>query len=206
MLTTMREYSSIELVNNKANQNISRRGEDSKHGYNFKVQQKNKDKEVVLSVRDELYTTSEAPTSRNMVNGYDSIEFKNNKLYLYGYSYDIDAIYNDQSKITRKLILENNTTYKQTVNDLGSVKGPFAIETFDNKDKTYAWFEKEIDISNLTKGTYTILIYTKTTNAENFDEIQDRFRFVDSTMTINNKKYTVKYNKNRQNRIELTVE
>ena len=206
MLTTMREYSSFEVVNNIANQDISRRGQDAKHGYNFKVQQKNKAKEIVLSVRDELYTTNESPTSRNMVNGYDSVEFKNNKLYLYGYSYDIDATYNDQSKITRKLILENNNTYKQTISDLGSVKGPFAIETFDKKDKTYAWFEKEIDVSNLAKGSYTILIYTKTTNSENFDELQDRFRFVDSTATINNKKYTVKYNKNRQNRIELTVE
>ena len=206
MLTTMKEYSSFELINNIANQDISRRGQDSVHGYNFKVQQKNKTKEVVLSVRDELYTTAEAPTSRNMVNGYDSVEFKNNKLYLYGYSYDVDATYDDSAQITRKLLLENNNTYKQIVNDLGSVKGPFTIETFDKKDKTYAWFEKEIDVSNLDKGTYTILIYTKTTNAENFDELQDRFRFVDSTMTINDKKYTVKYNKNRQNRVELTVE
>jgi hypothetical protein len=64
----------------------------------------------------------------------------------------------------------------------------------------------EIDVSNLTKGTYSILIYTKTTDVENYDELQDRFRFVNSTMTINNKKYTVKYNKNKSNRIELTVE
>ena len=199
-------YSALELVNNYANQDISRRGEDSKHGYNFKVQQKLKTKEMILEVRNKLYTTSEAPTSRNMVNGYEEVAFKNNKLYMYGYSYDINGVYDKQLSITRKLVLETTSTYTQTEYDLGSTKGPFTIETLDKKDKTYAWFEKEIDVSNLSKGTYTLLIYTKTSNAENFDELQDRFRLVNSTTTINNKKYTIRYNKGRQNRVELIVE
>ena len=206
MQATMNEYSALELVNNYANQDISRRGEDSKHGYNFKVQQKLKTKEMILEVRNKLYTTSEAPTSRNMVNGYEEVAFKNNKLYMYGYSYDINGVYDKQLSITRKLVLETTSTYTQTEYDLGSTKGPFSIETLDNKDKTYAWFEKEIDVSNLSKGTYTLLIYTKTSNAENFDELQDRFRLVNSTTTINNKKYTIRYNKGRQNRVELIVE
>lgn len=206
MQATMNGYSALELVNNYANKDISRRGEATKHGYNIKVQQKSKTKEMILEVRDKLYTTSEAPTSRNMVNGYEEVLFKNNKLYLYGYSYDINGVYDKQSSITRKLVLENTTTYNQTTLDLGSAKGPFTIETLDKKDKTYAWFEKELDISNLEKGTYTLLIYTKTSNAENYDELQDRFRLINSTITINNKKFTIKYNKDRQNRVELIVE
>lgn len=206
MQATMNGYSALELVNNYANKDISRRGETTKHGYNIKVQQKSKTKEMILEVRDKLYTTSEAPTSRNMVNGYEEVLFKNNKLYLYGYSYDINGVYDKQSSITRKLVLENTTTYNQTTLDLGSAKGPFTIETLDKKDKTYAWFEKELDISNLEKGTYTLLIYTKTSNAENYDELQDRFRLINSTITINNKKFTIKYNKDRQNRVELIVE
>lgn len=206
MQATMNGYSALELVNNYANKDISRRGETTKHGYNIKVQQKSKTKEMILEVRDKLYTTSEAPTSRNMVNGYEEVLFKNNKLYLYGYSYDINGVYDKQSSITRKLLLENTTTYNQTTLDLGSAKGPFTIETLDKKDKTYAWFEKELDISNLEKGTYTLLIYTKTSNAENYDELQDRFRLINSTITINNKKFTIKYNKDRQNRVELIVE
>ena len=206
MQATMDGYSALELVNNYANQDISRRGEDSKHGYNFKVQQKSKIKEMILSIRNKLYTTSEAPTSRNMANGYEEVSFKNNKLYMYGYSYDINGVYDKQLSITRKLVLETTSTYTQTEYDLGSTKGPFSIETLDKKDKTYAWFEKEIDVSNLSKGTYTLLIYTKTSNAENFDELQDRFRLINSTTTINNKKYTIRYNKGRQNRVELIVE
>ena len=206
MQATMNGYSALEQITNFFNKNISRRGEDTKHGYDFKVLQKTRNKTIELCVRDELYTTSVAPTTRNMTNGYDEVTFRNNKLYIYGYSFDYDGLYNDQSKIIRKLIFENNKTYNQTVVDIGSTKGPFTIETLDKKDKTYAWYEKEIDISNLEKGTYTILVYTKTSNAENYDEITDMFRTLNKTQTINNKKYTIKYNKDRQNRVELIVE
>ena len=205
MLAATEDYFTIQQVNNFLNQSISRRGEATSHGYNFKVQQRTKLKEVELSVRDELYTTSEAPTSRNMVNGYDEISFKNNKLYLYGYSYDYQGVYNDSLSVTRKLILENTGNFKQTIFDLGSTKGPFELTTLDGKDKTYAWFEKEIDLTNLEKGTYSLLIYTKTSNASNYDEIPDMFKSLKETTTINNKTYTVYYNKDRNNRIELTV-
>ena len=205
MMSIIDDYFTINLVDNYFNQDIDRRGEDSKHGYNFKVQQKSRAKEIILSVRKELYTTSESPTTRNMVNGYEDIKFQNNKLYMFGYSYDYEGIYSDELLVNRKLIVENTSTYEQKVYDLGSKKGPFQIETQDKKDKTYAWYEKEIDISELEKGNYSIYIYTKTSNAENFDELTDIFRSVNDTATINNKTYTVKYNKDRSKRIEITV-
>ena len=205
MMSIIDDYFTINLVDNYFNQDIDRRGEDSKHGYNFKVQQKSRAKEIILSVRKELYTTSESPTTRNMVNGYEDIKFQNNKLYMFGYSYDYEGIYSDELLVNRKLIVENTSTYEQKVYDLGSKKGPFQIETQDKKDKTYAWYEKEIDISELEKGNYSIYIYTKTSNAENFDELTDIFRSVNDTATINNKTYTVKYNNDRNKRIEITV-
>ena len=205
MMSIIDDYFTINLVDNYFNQDIDRRGEDSKHGYNFKVRQKSRAKEIILSVRKELYTTSESPTTRNMVNGYEDIKFQNNKLYMFGYSYDYEGIYSDELLVNRKLIVENTSTYEQKVYDLGSKKGPFQIETQDKKDKTYAWYEKEIDISELEKGNYSIYIYTKTSNAENFDELTDIFRSVNDTATINNKTYTVKYNKDRSKRIEITV-
>ena len=196
----------IQRINNFFNKGISRRGEDSNHGYNFKVQQKSKLKTIELSVRDELFTTSEAPTSRNMVNGYDEISFSNNKLYMYAYSYDFEGIYNDQLSITRKVIFENLDTYNQEVFDVGSIEGPFELETLDNKDKKYAWYEKELDISNLAPGKYSIQVYTKTSNAANYDELTDASKRLNKQSTINNKKYTVSVNKSRNNRVELTIE
>ena len=206
MLGVTDDNFTIERLSNFFNKNISQRGETSNHGYNFKVQQRLKTKQIDLSIRDELITADQAPTNKNMTNGYDEIKFNNDKLYIYGYSFDYDGIYNNQSQVERKIILENTTTYKQTKFDVGSTKGPFEIETLDKKDKTYAWYEKEIDISNLEKGTYNILVYTKTSNASNYDEITDMFRTLNKETTINNKKYTIKYNNKRNNRIELIVE
>ena len=205
MMATMKNEYTIQLIDNYFNQKIDRRGEDEVHGYNFKVQQKSKRKEITLSIRDELYTISEAPTTRNMVNGYEEITFKNNKLYMYGYSYDYDGIYNNSLSITRKLLLEEIDTYKNNEFELGSIKGPFTIETQDKKDKTYAWYEKEIDISKLEKGKYSLNIYTKTYNATNYDELTDMFRCINEKTTINDKTYKLYYNKERNNRVELEV-
>ena len=199
------DHYTIMPFTNFFNKNISRRGKDSFHGYNFKVQQKSKQKEIECSIRNELYTTMEAPTTRNMVNGYDEISLSGNKLYFYGYSYDYEGTYNNGLSITRKCILENTKTYEQTVFDVGSTTGPFNIQTLDNQDKTYAWFEKELDLSKLEKGTYSILIYTKTSNAANYDIVTDIFRSINETTTINDKTYTITYNKDRENRIEIIV-
>ena len=206
MLTTMKEYSALELVDNFFNEDIDRRGEDNKHGYSFKVLVTLKTQAIELSVRDELYTTSESPTYRNMTNEFENIKFQNNKLYIQGFSYNYNGKYDVASNITRKIIFENTKTYKQTVLDLGTTKGPYALNTKDKLDKTYAWFEKELDISKLDKGTYSVLIYTKTSNAEDFGELEDMFAELNETTTINGKKYTIKYNDKRLDRVELTVE
>ena len=206
MLAATDDSFAIELVDNFFNQDISRRGEDDKHGYNFKVLSNLKTQAIELNIRDELYTTSEAPTYRNMINEFEEIKFINNKLYIQGYSYNYNGLYNNQLAITRKVIIENNKTYKQEIFDVASTKGPYTLTTKDNKDKTYAWYEKELDISKLEKGTYTIMVYTKTSNAEDYGELSDMFEDIKETTTINNKKYTVTYNKDKQDRIEITVE
>ncbi len=206
MLATMREYSALELVDNFFNEDIDRRGEDSKHGYSFKVLVTLKTQAIELSVRDELYTTSSSPTYRNMTNEFENIKFQNNKLYIQGFSYNYAGKYDVASNITRKIIFENTKTYKQTVFDLGTTKGPYVLNTKDKLDKTYAWYEKEIDISKLDKGTYSILIYTKTSNAEDFGELEDMFAELNETTTINGKKYKIFYNEKRLDRVELIVE
>ena len=205
MIAATEDAFTMQIVDNYLNIDIDRRGEDNNHGYDFKVNQRSRNKEIELSIRDELYTTSNPPTSRNMVNGYEEITFKNDKLYLYGYSYDYNGTYNNASKITRKLILEETTNFNQKAYDLGSKKGPFNIETQDKKDKSYAWFEQEIDLSDLAEGTYKLLLYTKTEDAEDYDEIDDIFRSLDEEKTIGDKTYRVTYNKDRAGRIELEV-
>ena len=85
--------------------------------------------------------------------------------------------------------------------------GSYVVTSPDNKSKDYAWFNKEIDVSELPAGTYSMNIYTKTQDAEDYGELNYLFGVINSqTKEINNKKYTTSINNSRNNRIELIVE
>ena len=76
----------------------------------------------------------------------------------------------------------------------------------DNKSKKLAWYDKEIDISDLPKGTYSLQVYTKTLDAADYGEIIDDFEALDDIeKVINDKTYLVSRNSKRNNRIELTI-
>lgn len=203
------DYYTETLVTNLFNKSIDRRAEDDTNGYNFKVQLSLKTKRIELNIReDNLITTKTANTFRNMINNYDDIKFIDGKLQLIGTSYNYDGTYNDVSKITRKLILENTTTYERYTYDLGSTKdGSYTVTSTDNKSKNYAWYNAKINIKDLPKGTYSMIVHTKTSDSEDYGEIVDIFGSINKAeATINNKKYKVSLNKERLNRIELIVE
>ena len=209
MKTIKNDYYAEEEVTNLFNKSIERRKTDSSNGYNFKVQLSLKTKKIELNIRKgNLITTKTSNTFRNMINNYDDIKFTDGKIKLIGTSYNYDGTYNDPSKITRKLILENTTTYERYIYDLGSTKdGSYKVTSTDNKSKDYAWYNKTIDIKDLPKGTYSMIVHTKTTDSEDYGEINDIFGSINKAeTTINNKKYKVVLNKERLNRIELIVE
>ena len=59
----------------------------------------------------------------------------------------------------------------------------------------------------MKKGTYTLLVYTKTSDAEDYGELTDSFgSFKTQEIKIGEKVYRISINKDRENRIELTVE
>ncbi len=209
MKTVKNDYYAEEIVSNLFNKSIDRRSEDAVNGYNFKVQLSLKTKRIELNIRkDNLITTKTANTFRNMINNYDDMKFVSGKLQLIGTSYNYDGTYQDQSKITRKLILEDQTTYKRYTYDLGSTNnGSYIVTSTDEKSKAYAWYNKTIDIKDLPKGTYTMFVYTKTADSEDYGEISDIFGSINNAeATINGKKYKISLNKDRLNRIELIVE
>ena len=59
----------------------------------------------------------------------------------------------------------------------------------------------------MPKGKYSLYAYKKVGNDADYGEIVDMFGiFEEQISTINNKKYTITINKDRQNRFELKVE
>lgn len=205
---TTNDYYTEQLVDNLFNKTIDKRAEDSNKGYEFKVLLNLKSKKMELKIRDELYTTSTAPTFRNMINDYEEVKFINNKLYISGTSYNYGATYSNSNDIVRKAIIENKENFKQYTYSLDNAKDlAYKVITLDNKDKSYAWYKKEIDISNLPKGTYSLLIYTKTKDAADYGEVSDLFgNFKNVISVINGKKYSIIINKERQNRLEIIIE
>ncbi|MBQ6477698.1 MAG: DUF5011 domain-containing protein [Bacilli bacterium] len=202
------DYYTETIVDNLFNTSIDRRGQDDNKGYSFKVQLSLKNKKIDLSIRDNLITTSTSNTFRNMINDYENIKFEGNNLHVIGTSYNYGGTYNNPSNITRKLILENTTTYKRYTYNIGSTnKGSYKVTSTDNKSKEYAWYDKVLDISDLDKGTYSMIVYTKTSDSEDYGEINDLFGMAPSiSTTINNKNYRIHLNKNKLNVIELIVE
>ena len=202
------DYTEV-LFTNVFNKSISRRAEDGKYGYNFRVNMLSKKREIELNIRkNKLITTSVSNTYRNMVNNYDDINFNNNKLNIKGTSYNYGIRYKEEDFVERKLILENTSNFKQYAFNLGYTKdGSYEVKVSDNIDKLTAWYNSSIDISSLDKGTYSMIVYTKTKNVEDYGEIVNIFGKINQVnMTVNNKKYKVQINLNRNNRIELVVE
>ncbi len=201
------DYYAEELVNNTFNRDFDKRSEDGERGYNFTVMLSHKAKEIVLNIRENLITTKTANTFRNMVNDYDDMKFVNNKLNLIGTSYNYAGTYAKEADISRKVIFENVDTYKRYTFDIGSTsKGSYKVTSSDNKDKSFAWYNSSVDIKDLEKGTYSIMIYTKTSDSEDYGEVVDAFAAINkASAKINNKNYEITLNKERLNRIELVV-
>ena len=162
-----------------------------------------------LIIRSEAIATKTANSSYNIYNQYRKLEFMNDKLHIKGtsYSYGMDLSIN--SKVERKIIFENTSSYKKYTYDLGSItSGLYTVGTTldDDLSKDRAWFDSNIDISNIPKGNYAIYI-SNISNISDYGELTEILeRDLSSTkLSINNKIYTFNVNKNNRYRLELNV-
>ena len=113
------------------------------------------------------------------------------------------------SKVEREIIFENTKNYKVYRKTLGSITdGNYEVmlPVEDKLDKTRAWYDSNIDVSDIPEGTYVIYISTKS-NINDILELTEKLgrNLNNVTKTINNKKYSFTINKSRDNRIEMTV-
>ena len=165
---------------------------------------------VEIKVREQVLVEKTSSYVYNQYDKYTKFEFTNdNKLHLRGNTYSYGMDLNPNAKVERKLIFENTSTYKTYSKDLGSItNGNYnvALPENDKLDKTRAWYDNNIDISDIEEGTYVIYIATKS-NINDINEFTEKLgRSLDNvSKTINNKKYSFTVNKTRGNRIEMTV-
>lgn len=204
------EYESKEVLSDLfSKKTVSKYTDLNNKGYQFRTNYYLKTIPIELFVRNNgLINDKVTPTSDNMINQYQSISLENGLLKLYGSSFNVGGNYNTSVNVERSIIFENTTTYERYKFDLGYIdNGEYKITLLvpDNLDKTRAWFNKSIDISNLNKGTYAIYIETKT-NVEDYGELNDIFqREIKSTMSCNDKTYSLKINDKQRFRVELEI-
>ena len=162
-----------------------------------------------LVVRSEKIGTKTANSSYNIYNQYRKLEFTNNKLHIKGtsYSYGMDLSVN--AKVDRKIIFENTDTYKKYSYNLGSITdGLYKVggTLDDNLGKERAWFDTNIDISDIPKGNYAIYI-SNSSNISDYGELTEILERDTSNVKLesNGKTYTFSVNKDKRYRMELNV-
>lgn len=162
-----------------------------------------------LIVRSEKVGTKTTSSIYNMYNQYRTLEFKNNELHIKGTSYSYGMNLSKDSKVERKIIFENTSTYKKYTFNLGSITdGLYEVGATlgDNLKKDRAWFDATIDITNIPKGNYAIYIST-TSNVSDYGELNEILgrNISNIKLTSNGKTYSFKTNEDNRYRIELNV-
>ncbi|MGI6329335.1 MAG: immunoglobulin-like domain-containing protein [Bacilli bacterium] len=208
------------LLKNIFSRQIIRKASDKDNrGYLFRSNYYLKEMPLEVFIRDQgLITKTEPPTPfDNMFNSYQRLELinQNNKILLdlRGYSFNVKGDYSKKSNVTRELIFENIKTFERYTKNLGYVDNAnvglskISLRVPDGLDKTRAWFDNKIDLTDLKEGTYAIFIRSKTGKVDDYGELYDiTFRNFNKTITSNKKKYTIKLNPDKRARIELIVE
>ena len=202
------EYMSKSLVTNKVLRNQISEYKDSKYIITRNNYLDN-DLPLELIVRTDKIGNKNATSYYNQYNQHRKLEFTNNKLRIMGNSYSYGMDLSTSKNIERKIIFENTKTFEKYSYDLGYIDNgmyPVGNTLNDNLDKTRAWFDKTIDISNIKSGTYAIYITNKS-NIEDYGELNELLLRDLSTIktTINDKEYSFSVNKTKRYRIELTV-
>ena len=107
----------------------------------------------------------------NMFNSYSKIDLlksgDNVLLDIKGTSFNIMGDYKIGQYVIREMIFENIDTYERFSKDLGYVDNAntgvnkISLRVPDGKDKTRAWFNRKINITDLNIGRYVIYIGLK---------------------------------------------
>lgn len=165
---------------------------------------------VELKVRNEVLNEKNGSYVYNQYDKYTKLEFtSDDKLYIRGNTYSYGMDLNKDANVERSIIFENMSDYSTYKLDLGSITtGNYKVvlPESDGLDKTRAWYDAKLDLSNIPKGNYVIYISTKA-NINDISELTEKLGrdLSEVTKKINNKKYSFSINKNRGNRIEMTV-
>ena len=179
--------------------------------FEFKTNYYKKNIPIEIFVRDSGSIANKTMDSyNNMINNFSIIELSDGKMYVKGFSYNVDVDYSEKASVSRRLILENNSTYETKYFDLDTLDAGDYLVTLrvdDNKSKQRAWYDGSIDISSLGIGEYSIYIETNTKEGSDYSELNDIFvKELPGPTTTNDLSISFLNNEAKRNRIELKID
>ena len=146
----------------------------------------------------------------NWFNSFEVLEFNGNKFHIKGASHNVGVDYSKDVDVKRTIVLENTSNFKRYSYNVSSIaNGPYEItlRASDGKNKTRAWYDANIDLSNVPKGTYAIYVKTSGNGGEDYGELSDLlYTTINQKTTINGKKVSLKRVDEKRFRIELVIE
>ena len=210
IISKTKEFISSSVISNK----LYKTQDTSFSGDKYVITRNNFDDKkgsIELNIRTNKLASKTASAEYNQYDTYRIFEFtKKGLLHLKGVSYSYGMNLASDQKISRKIIFENIDDYtKKYEFDLGSTTDGLykaVLPVDDNFGKERAWYDAEIDISNLPIGKYVIYITTSSniTDIAEFTEKLNR-ELTNVKLTQNKKEYSFAINQDRGNRIELIV-
>ena len=183
---------------------MPRRVKGNNLGFSFNVDFSYLGSPMILEVRKNLISYDEPTSMDPMYNYFNELKLDGDNLTITGTSHSILVNYSKNDNVKREIIFENLTTYERTSYDLSYIdNGPYKIElpVTDNKDKTRAWFKKTINLKDLKKGKYSVIIKTTSNNKTYYGELMD-VAYTDFT-NINISNYKFSRSDEKRLRIEL---
>ena len=183
---------------------MPRRVKGNNLGFSFNVDFSYLGSPMILEVRKNLISYDEPTSMDPMYNYFNELKLDGDNLTITGTSHSIGINYSKNDNVKREIIFENLTTYERTSYDLSYIdNGPYKIElpVTDNKDKTRAWFKKTINLKDLKKGKYSVIIKTTSNNKTYYGELMD-VAYTDFT-NINTSNYKFSRSDEKRLRIEL---
>lgn len=210
ILAQNEHYYSVSVVSNKLYKEQATSFTDDNKSIIIYRNFNDKTGAIEFNVRNKILALKNSSYMYNQYDTYRTFEFIDNKLHLKGLSYSYGMDLSEKTNVTRKIIFENKENYETYSYDLGSITDGLykaVLPVDDSLDKTRAWYDNTIDITNIPKGDYVIYI-TTTSNITDIAELTEKLgRNLDSVnLELDGKKYSFSINKEKGNRVELKVE
>ncbi len=207
--TSTDNYSKNLVTNKLYKEQISNYNSDGKNII-IRNDYNKKEAPIELIIREETLAEKTASYYYNQYDTYRTFEFtEDNKLHLMGLSYSYGMDLSENTEVERTIIFENKENYQTYSYDLSSTtEGLYQamLPENDGFDKTRAWYDKELDISNIPKGEYIIYITTESNITDIYELTEKLNRSLSSVKaTIDSKDYSFNINFDYGNRIELIV-